>query len=265
MTVRRQHSWRKAVFAPLLCICLTVCQLSSCSGLAVRPEREPGDGLLAIQLLAQLQAEGKSPDTYKGIGRFGLKGEKSSRSARIAWAVTRSGALRLEIMGPTGQPQYTVAADGHAITFISYQPYRFQRQKTKTMDLQDLLSVSISTSEIADLLAGRIPETEYLSLHFERDPAGGEEALVLKSWWDRPVQKVYLKDGRTAFKAIEAFSFQGSLRYRVAFQKTRMINGFELPAALLIENSKGERITLTVDRFFPNAVLPEDLFSPGPA
>lgn len=244
---------------------LVIILLCACSGTIPHPEETSGDGKQAAYLLKQLRSFNDDLETLKGIGHFRLKSDGAYRSARIAWAGTRFGAIRLEIMGLTGQPEYTVAADGQNVSFIAYHPYRYHKQKAESIDLEELLSISISSGDIADILAGRIPAADYVTVLLEKNHLTGEELLILKSWWDKTSQKIYMNRDRTLFRAFEAYEFSGELRYRVVYEKTETIEGFELPLKLVIENRRGDRLEITVDRCFPNAVLSPGLFSPDPA
>ncbi len=244
---------------------LIVIVLFGCGGVGVRHEENNIDHKQADILLQQLRFSNDTLKTVKGIGHFRLDSGATSRSARIAWAGTRSGAIRLEIIGLTGKPEYTVAADGQSVFFISYHPYKYHKQKAESIDLADLLSISISSADVADILAGRIPAADYVSVSLEKDHLGGEEKLVLKSWLDKTSQKIYLDKGRKPFAAFEAYEFNGDLRYRVVYEKTRTVEGFELPVKLSIENLKGDRIDVTIERCYPNADLPISVFSPAPA
>ena len=239
---------------------------SACTGISGRsPDPSAGDTGLSNQLEASrlLQTLSKKNDTlntFKGIGKTELILNDTRQSARVAWLGSRPSKLRFEILDVLGRPAVRFSIDGETLYFNSRLENRFVKKNTSDPDLKHLLSIPIKTSEVIELLSGRIPIQDHTRIQLSRPLSGDGYLLTLKKKWSGTCEKIYLDENKTNVQKIETFRFPGRLVYRATFDGVRSINGFELPSNIVVTDTRGTFFKLRIDHYYTNVPVSQSAF-----
>ncbi|MDI6797413.1 MAG: lipoprotein insertase outer membrane protein LolB [Desulfatibacillaceae bacterium] len=126
---------------------------TSCAG--VGPST-PSDGK-ARALLETLLQENAKQHAFNGAGRFGIKEQNSGMSGRILWMGIAPDKLRVEMLNPFGQPIVSASSDGTRVYAFDRAQGRFHTRPKGRGDLESILGISISVSDMVLLFSGRVP------------------------------------------------------------------------------------------------------------
>ena len=98
----------------------------------------------------------RAADSYGGSLRVSLKGQRVRARTRALVAFRRPGDLRIEIPGPAGVRLIAVAS-GDALTAVFPGERAVFTGRAAADDLDALLGVALTPSEVMDLLVGAPP------------------------------------------------------------------------------------------------------------
>jgi hypothetical protein len=263
-------NFKQKLFSSLPLLLFLIC--SACTGISGRTvsdgrSLDPSAGdpglsnrLEASRLLQTLSKKNDALSTFKGIGKTELMVNDTLQSARVAWLGSRPSQLRFEILDVLGRPAVRFSIDGDTLYFNSRLENRFIKKKTSDPDLKHLLSIPIKTSEVIELLSGRIPIHDHTGIQLSRRLSGDGYLLTLKKKWTGTREKIYLDENKTKIQKIETFRFPGRLVYRATFDGTRTINGFELPSNIVVTDTRGTSFKLRIDHYYTNVPVSPSAF-----
>lgn len=208
--------------------------------------------------LKSLEARNRDLKTYKGIGDLRWDTGSEIRTARAAWAAALPAALRFSLLGPTGTPMLSIAADGKHLYALSHTEAELHRSAGADPGLKPVIGIPVRMREIIACFGGRIPLKAFGQAILDTDD-GVHQVLILKNRWGKTVQKIYFE--KDAFQAIrvEWFDGEGKPGATVLMTDFRDIDTYRIPFRLIL-NYRDIRFAITVDRFWTDVPVPDAAF-----
>lgn len=200
-------------------IFLALMAISACSWQGVRCHgvRGPADGdrVFAAHMISEIMAANRVLTPFKGLGNIRIRYGKISISARAAWiAVPRDHRLRIEIMGPAGQPVVRLIANSSTAVFSWYDHGSFHTRTLSERSLNPLVHIPIKVDEFILFLAGSIPVKSHDVLFVGRAGNTDRQVAVLRKRWSGVVEKIGFIPDKSGVTDVEVYGWFGS-RYRV--------------------------------------------------
>ncbi len=216
---------------------------------------------IARKQLLEIESRYRPASTFKGIGHIRMWNSEGSLSARMAFAGTIDGKIRVEILGPAGQPMATLIYNGKRYFFISHTDQQTFEKTASGSAIKRLIGVEITTDELTTLLAGGLPVREHEAVCIQSDPSGVESIIALRNgWWERTVEKLFIDPRTGQVRQIEMYDSSG-LQYRISYQEQRPTEGFLIPFQFELSDDQGNGLRIRMDRYWPNAKIKADLFT----
>jgi outer membrane biogenesis lipoprotein LolB len=161
---------------------------ASCAGLG---PSKPQD-YKAQALLEMLNKKNAEQYAFNGAGRFGIKEHGSGMSGRILWMGIAPDKLRVEMLNPFGQPIVSASSDGSRVYAFDRAQGRFYTRPKGRGDLESILGIAISVSDMVLLFSGRVPVTGSRA----RMAAGPEQTTQLEivDFWGNTRQSFLFDD-----------------------------------------------------------------------
>lgn len=236
--------------------------ISSCSTLNRLPpaERAPAqrDASSALQKISLINSKLVS---FKGIGHMRLSEAKQpTLSERVAWVGSLPNKLAIVVL-VSGRPIVKIASDGHYLYTVDLQDTNGSYRKIKTADprLERIIRIPATVSDIATVLAGRIPIRQHSRAFLQNEPSSDEVILVLEKWWS-VIQKIYLSKDDLSVQRFEIFGRNGSLLYRYEITETQIIQGYRVPIRLRFSDDNGTVLQLEIERYVADVEVRPDMF-----
>ncbi len=216
----------------------------------------------AADLLARIRTTNGDLKACKGIGTISswLKAGTMPRT-RFAWLCRLPDRLRLEILAPTGTPVMTLSADGKYVYFLPRDgKHRLRRKKADDINLEKIISFPLRLTDAGHLLAGAVPLHEFDSA--ERvDLPDDNYMLQLTNHWPDRIEKIYFEE--TTGRPVRIEFLQGSQdqpRYSATFSGVRKIDGKTIPESIILEDDRGNKVVITIDRYWLETDIPVEKF-----
>lgn len=201
---------------------------------------------------------------FKGIGKATFEADSPLRHARVAWMGADPEMLRIEILNPTGQPLLRMSADEHFLYLQSIVDQTYYKTDDRSLDMKDLIAVSIHFDELFALLKGCIPLPPH-DAAIELTESSGETILEVNEGWLGPTSKIYIDESGASFYKLERFDVFGNLLYRVEFSAYQVIDNHKIPHKIRLANGDGIGLTLSIDRFWVNIPVEKSAFTLVPS
>ena len=250
---------------PGLMLLVALLALCGCSWFSPQTDRLTIDYPTQLQLdetfhllLAKEQADA-APRTFKGLGTIRWRFKGQPQIARVALAGAVPDKLRIEILAPTGQPIFSVSSDGHSIFLLSYSDQRYIATEPGRLPLSRLVTIPVAVDEITALLCGRPPPIQYQKASVSTAADGQGYILDLKKKLGRRHQKLYMTHPDGHIRWLELYEGK-NLIYRADFEKMQTVQGFRVPAHLVLTDANATQLSLEIDRYWPDASLAPALF-----
>ncbi len=251
-------------YRPFLVLSI-VCLLSSCATL--RPSKElavtPAVRTNQVRdLLATLKIKNDALVNFKGIGNVTVRQHGLIQfDQRAAWIGERPAKFSMAIL-VSGYPAIKLATDGVWLYYLEIhgQDTTFRKIATRDPDLDKLISISISASDVIALLSGRIPLPTFDSVTFIQETAARGPLLVLTDKWRGIQQKIFYDETLTEVQRVEVYHRSGTLKYRAEIANPQWVNGFQVPQRLRLSNDDGIDFELDIHRSWVNVELPPSVF-----
>jgi hypothetical protein len=244
------HSW----LLSLLIACL-VFPLFSCAGRT--PGLQPA-GQPAAPIVERLQERCNRLSGFRALGTLRLEGGTKHWSGRAFLLVGRPQSLRLEMLGPLGQPLLYVASDGARFsTWVPGQPRAYQGVAPDNV-LATLVDFPLDDREALLLLAGLVPNPGYPQVRLFRDSKSGNLLLAMEGGPGDRTQRVWLEpDGSTVIRIERLRGYRRELE--AWFTDFATDGGFRHPEGIRIEAS-GFHLAIHYEQFVINGALDENAF-----
>lgn len=247
----------------------TVFLIASCALFKPSKELEITPAAKATEirnLLSTLQTKNDTLKTFKGIGkiRLGQNGHIQV-DQRVAWIGEKPFRLSIAVW-ISGHPALKMATDGQWLYYLETREQEtiFRKISASDPSLKQIISISITASDIVMLLTGGIPIRKFNSVDLIEAKAGNEYVMVLKERWWGIREKIYVDASRSQVHQIDVFDRSGALMYRAEIENLQSINGYQVPFWLKITNNEGAEFQLDVDRYWANVEPPAAAFTLAP-
>jgi hypothetical protein len=250
------HNYTLFVVAALLLpLCLYGC--------AIRPkgiltQETPAD---VDRVLASLRQRENDLKTFKGVGRFKTIRGNGTKIFRVVWIGSKPENLRVETLGPWGQPNLTFVVNGPSFFLHSRQDNHYFRGDATADNLARLVSIPVKGEDLFRLLSGQPPILPFHHGKIRTSPADSGSILSLYKKWGRLIEKIWMKDAGKSVEKVEVFDAWGNLRYRIAFSEFHQTESFWFPHTIAISDPEGPVCSLMVERFWTNVPIPEGAYT----
>lgn len=234
-------------------------------GCATRPHVVMDEkGLRAARILASTDASFHNIKSFRGAGRFKMLRNKTS-SFRLAWIGSEPDRLRLEVLGPWGQPTLSLLVNGATYSVFSRQDNRLVTGDATAQNLSRIISLPMDAGDLFRILAGHPPVPPFDRARGPTETVDGRCVVSLYKGWRRLVQKIWFREDQNTVEQVEVFDGWGHLQYRIVFNDFREVGGVRLSHAMVLSDGRGPLCSLVVDKFTLGVPVPEGAFMPvGP-
>lgn len=245
-------------------ICLIAILFISACGLTGRVHQKSVISIEAQDLLSTLKNKNSSLKAFKGIGKIRQWNKHGSQVIRVAWMGAGPGKLRIAALGVSGQPMATISSDGKWLYFVSHAKNRFKKMRSNDPNLRRIVSIPVKFSDVISLLSGGVPIRNYHSASVTRNKSGDGHVIVLRTRWNRILEKIYLDESKTRVYKIEIFNSDRSLAYQAEFDRIQNVKAYKIPFQLVFSNDNGEGFQLSVNRYWPDVYISPSKFVLNP-
>jgi hypothetical protein len=241
---------------------------SGCSSISTKISRgaeeapETGASVEAQTLLAELNRQNASLNSFKGLGKIELwQNGRRKFDERVAWIGAERNKLSIVLM-ISGYPAVRMTSDGEWFYYYEVGEGKpiYRKIPASEASLKHIISIPIQAGDVVELLAGRVPLREHDRVTLQKQETEPGYVLTLKKQWWGVVEKIYLDDHKARVNSIEYYSRMGSLVYRVRFEKMQSINGYQVPALLSVSNGVDSDFQLVVDRYYTDVPVTASMF-----
>ena len=203
--------------------------------------------------------------TIKGVGTFSFDHQNERFASRLAWTGLRQGdqvgKIRLEVIGPHGQPVASLAANETAFYFFSHVERKFYEKALTDRSLETYLKIPITVNEMVNFLSGRIPLDHYDQIALTQNGNGEGFILYGLKKDSKTVIKLFLDDAKETVYKAEYFHSVSKFSFRVEFIDPKLVDAYKIPFQIKIVDDKGSDFILKMDRVWANATVDESIFT----
>ena len=167
-------------------------------------------------LLTILQTKNDTLKSFKGIGKIQIwQNGNLQIDQRVAWIGEKPVKLSLAVW-VSGYPAIKLATDGKWLYYLEARDPEtiFRKISASDPSLKQVISISITASDIVMLLAGGIPMRTFNSVDLIEEKAGNGYVVVLKERWRGIREKIYFDASRSQVHQLDVFDRSGRLMYR---------------------------------------------------
>ena len=256
-----RDNWGRA--AKYACACLEVLILATvlqgCAG-APKAYRDT-TGPEALEILSSIEAFQNEIRSFRGIGSFRILRHDKTKSFRVVWIGSEPYNLRIEVLGPWGQPTLTLIVNDS-----TYQVHSRQDDVYFTGDAEDdhlarFISMPLGGQDLFRLLSGQPRILPFYKAEIRASSEDGRPILSLYKTWRRLIQRMRLAQDAGVIEEVEVFDGWGRLEYGVDFSDFRRLNGRDFPYAMVVSDRKGPVCSLDVEKFWLGVLVPDGVFN----
>jgi len=241
---------------------VTLVSLLSFCGCVPRPNALPTQPTPDVsRVLSSIEEQGNDLSSFRGAGRLKAARGSGVKSFRAVWIGSKPQSLRVETLGPWGQPYLTFVVNGPTFALYSHQDHRHITGKATPRNLSRFASMPVRPQDLLTLLSGRPPILSFHRAKIGVSTAEGGWLISLYKTWGRLVEKIWLKDDETTVEQIEVFDGWGHLQYRIAFSEFHHVEPFHLPHKIDISDPEGPLWSIMVERFWTNVSIPDGAYN----
>ena len=95
------------------------------------------------------------------------------------------------------------------------------------------------------------------------ETAGATDQLTLISRWHDVIASIQVDPKDFRVQSMRLFGSGGELRYSVQWLRWRYNDPYDLPVEVAFQSDSGQRLVLTIERFWPNVDVSSSTFSLG--
>jgi len=230
--------------------------VGGCARLIQPPEDQP-----RARALLNIHAQANHDlSRFKGLGHVHLVMPEVNMAGRLAIAAEPPDKMRLEWLSALGQPLLRLAADGKTIAIFSSQTSKVRELKQTDTVLERIVHIPITIESLLSVLAGRMPIYEYSAAQIlqENDT---HVVVALKDRWSSTLAALEVDLQTRQISRFTAFGSDDSVRYRINWLQWQRVQGYLLPREMEIAINDVHRMKLTIDRYWCNVPLPDEIFS----
>jgi hypothetical protein len=135
---------------------------------------------------------------------------------------------------------------------------RFYRWDQTGDALERFIHVPMGIDDLLAILSGRPPLPTHAAVQTATgvvDPCD----LLLKDRWKNVVAKMNC-DNNGQIRIFQAFDMEGVLQYEAHWETWQEVAGYRLPRTVRLRSSRGDEVTWTLERFWPDVEVPPSTF-----
>jgi outer membrane biogenesis lipoprotein LolB len=238
---------------------LGVFLLSGCAHLFPPPQ----DEFRARRILERLVDNNSGLTQYKALAHIRMESEDGILSGRIAMAAVVPHKMRVEWLNMMGQPLTSVAGDGQTISIWSPTDHRIHHLRQSPRALAKLVKIPLGIEDLQNIVIGRppVPVNTFVQV---KEAGNSMELLALKDRWRQEVATIGVDRSTGRILSMQTFDGHGRLLYKTQWLQWRKWGRFLLPVRIELESDSGQRLRLTMDRFWPDTEVPSSTFELHP-
>lgn len=222
------------------------------------PTRPSPDVSRILESLKQYKNDLKC---FRGVGRFKSVRGVDVKTFRMVWIGTQPQNLRVETLGPWGQPTLTFIINGSRFFLHSREDNRYFKGDATARNLSRFLSMRVRAGDLVGLLSGQPPILPFHHATIQALTAEDGWLLSLYKKWGRLIEKIWLNEDAMAVEQVEVFDSWGNLQYRVSFSELHHVESFCLPHRIAISDREGPIWSLTVEKFWTKVSIPDGAYT----
>ena len=171
--------------------------------------------------------------------------------------------LRVEWLNMMGQPSTSIAGDGRTISIWSATDHKLRHFRQSPGALAKLIQIPIGIEDFQNIVIGRPPLPVDTVVQF-KGIRNDVDILALKNRWRREIAVIRVDQATDRVLTMQAFDGHGRPQYEARWLQWRKYGRYLLPTQMVLESGAGQRLRLTIDRFWPNAAVPSSTFELTP-
>jgi len=246
---------------PLVTLAAFLSLLSFCACVP-RPTTLPIQSVPDVShILSALEEQSSDLRSFRGAGQLKALRGTGVKSFRAVWIGSHPQNLRVETLGPWGQPSLTLVVNEGAFFLYSRQDNRYVKGEATARNLSRLVSVPVKPEDLFAFLSGQPPILPFHRAKIRASTKEGGWVISLYKTWGRLVEKIWLKDDETTVEQIEISDGWGHLQYRIAFNEFHQVESFHLPHRIEISDPEGPLWSIRVERFWTNVSIPDGAYN----
>jgi outer membrane biogenesis lipoprotein LolB len=242
------------------CIRLIICTatfiaLTGCATLWPPPQED----VEARRLIDRVRNHNPHLIRYKALANVFIDTNGKTLSGRVAMAAVLPDRLRLEWLSAVGQPLTRFAGDGSQITISVPGEVRVRRMPQRSAALEPLIQIPIGIRVLQSLATGRPQLPEFAAAQIDsRDDQ--RVVIALKDRWHRRLATIEVESDRSRLLRMEKLDQYEAPVYFIDWKKWKPAGPHEIPERVALTTPSGQRLELSVARFWPNVDVPSSLF-----
>lgn len=223
----------------------------------------PQDDASARRVLERLVDNNVGLTHFKALGHIRMESKGGTWSGRVAMAAIVPRKLRADWLNIMGQPLTSLAGDGETIHLWSSTDSKVHRLSQSPKALVKLIQIPLGIEDFQQIIIGRPPLPSHKAVQVEecRDDV---DVLSLRNRWREEVAIIRVERSTGRILAMQAFDDHGRLQYETHWLQWRRQGKYLLPVKIILESHTKQRLSLTVDRFWPDADVPSSAFVLNP-
>jgi outer membrane biogenesis lipoprotein LolB len=238
----------------ILCLALLI-TLTGCATLWPPPQED----IQARRLIHALQHHNAQLTQYKALANVSIDTNGKALSGRVAMAAIMPDRMRLEWLSTVGQPLTRLAGDGRHITIAVPGEVRIRRMPQRSAALEPLIQIPIGIKELQSLTTGRpmLPQFAAAQVVSQDDQ---RVVIALKDRWHRMLARLEVEPNRNRLIRMESLDQNEAPVYAIDWKKWKPVGPYDIPERVELTTPSGQRLKLSMARFWPNADVPSSLF-----
>lgn len=238
----------------IICIAFFIA-LTGCATLWPPPQED----VEARRLISAVQHHNTQLKQYKALANVSIDTNGKTLSGRVAMAAVMPDRIRLEWLSTVGLPLTRLAGDGKQITIAVPGEVRIRRLPQTSTSLEPLIQIPIGIEELQSLTTGRpkIPEFAAAQIVSQDDQ---RVVIALKDRWHRMLAILDVEPNRGRLMCMENLGRNEEPLYAIHWKKWKLAGQYEIPKHVELITPSGQRLELSMTRFWPNADVPPSLF-----
>ena len=221
------------------------------------------DDAFARRVLQRLEDNNSGLTQFKALGHIRMESEEGTQSGRVAMASVVPGKLRADWLNMMGQPLASVAGDGETISIWSPTDSKVHRLPQSSNSLAKLIHIPLGIDAFQKIIIGRPPLPSHKAVQL-KDSHDDVDVLSLRNRWRTEVAVIRVDRPTGRILDMKVFDGQGRLQYETRWLQWRSQGKYLLPAKISLESHTRQRLSLTVDRFWPDADVSSSVFVLNP-
>lgn len=213
-------------------------------------------------LLEKLDAINRGLVQFKGKGKlYVYKKGKLNIAERLYWICAEPDKMRLALVASSGMPLASFASDGKWFYIRSHTNEYFSKKPLASANLDAIISIPVSATDIIFILSGRIAITGRIAADLYQNKSETEHIAVFKNSRKNTIARVHFDQPASRLTQIERFDPWGYVQYKVTFNSYRTIGGYHVPYDIMVENGAQYRAHLKVFNYWPHPSIDASVFN----